>query len=100
MRKSFILLALLVVMVVSGSFGNNLMQVMAKEEESVRYHKYYTSIRLEEGDTLWTIAEQYGIHSGKPREEYVRELRSMNSLLDDTIHAGNYLTVSYYKAVE
>ena len=99
MRKSLILLALLFVMVVSGFFGNNLMQAMA-EEESVHYHKYYTSIRLEEGDTLWTIAERFETNSGKSREEYVRELRSMNSLLDDTIHAGNFLTVSYYKAVE
>ena len=31
-------------------------------------------------------------------EAYVRELKSMNCLIDDTIHAGNYLTVTYYKA--
>ncbi len=30
-------------------------------------------------------------------EAYVRELKSMNCLIDDTIHAGNYLTVTYYK---
>lgn len=99
MKKSFVLSALLIVMVVSGFFGTNLMQAMAKEE-SVRYHKYYTCIRLEEGDTLWTIAEQYGENSGKSQEEYVRELRAMNSLLDDTIHAGNFLTICYYRVEE
>ena len=31
-------------------------------------------------------------------EAYVRELKSMNCPIDDTIHAGNYLTVTYYKA--
>lgn len=90
------MIALLFFMVVSGFFGHSLMQVMAEEEESCTYHKYYTSIRLEEGDTLWSIAQEYNVHSEKTMEEYVRELRQMNSLLDDTIHAGNYLTVAYY----
>lgn len=100
MKKTLILLALLFIMVISGTFGANLMQVMAVEEDNTQYNKYYTCIRLEEGDTLWTIAERYGANSGKSREDYVRELRSMNSLLDDTIHVGNYLTVSYYRISE
>lgn len=100
MKKTLILLTLLFIMIVSGTFGANLMRVMAVEEEHTHYNKYYTSIRLEEGDSLWTIAERYDVNSGKSREEYVRELRRMNSLTDDTIHAGNYLTVSYYQAGE
>ena len=79
-------------------FGHNLMQAMAEEEAAVSYSKYYTSIRLEEGDTLWKLAERYNNHSEKSMEAYVRELKSMNCLIDDTIHAGNYLTVTYYKA--
>ena len=82
----------------SGFFGHNLMQAMAEEEAAVSYSKYYTSIRLEEGNTLWKLAERYNNHSEKSMEAYVRELKSMNCLIDDTIHAGNYLTVTYYKA--
>ena len=96
MKKSFLMIAMLLIMVISGFFGHSLMQVMAEEEESCTYHKYYTSIRLEEGDTLWSIAEEYNVNSRKTMEQYVSELRRMNSLLDDTIHAGNYLTISYY----
>lgn len=60
------------------------------------YKKYYTSICLEEGDTLWSIALRYNVYSDKSTQEYVRELRRMNGLSDDTIHAGHYLTISYY----
>ena len=96
MKKNFTFLVLLSVLVISGCLGNDLKQAMA-EETGGQYQKYYTSIRLEEGDTLWTIADRYSANSGKSREDYVRELRFMNSLTDDTIHTGNYLTVSYYK---
>ena len=68
------------------------------QKQSSPYKKYYTSICLEEGDTLWSIAVRYNVHSDKSTEEYVRELRRMNGLSDDTIHAGHYLTVSYYLA--
>lgn len=99
MKKLYLPFAVLLVMVLSGFFGKNLMQVMAEEQESISYQKYYTSIRLEKGDTLWDIAEQYGRHSGKSTEEYVRELKKMNGLSDDLIHAGNYLTIAYYQPV-
>ena len=100
MKKGFLLIAVLSVMVISGFFGHNLMQAMAEEEESIYYNKYYTSIRLEQGDTLWSIAEQYNVNSNKSMNEYIHELREMNSLCGDTIHAGNYLTVCYYAPEE
>jgi LysM repeat protein len=30
-------------------------------------------------------------------EEYIRELKRMNSLRSDTIHKGQFLTIVYYK---
>lgn len=98
MKKGILVLLVLIAILSSGFFGHNLMQAMAEEEATVSYSKYYTSIRLEEGDTLWKLAERYNNHSEKSMEAYVRELKSMNCLIDDTIHAGNYLTVTYYKA--
>lgn len=97
MKRIILVFAVLLIMVSTGVLGHNLMQVIAVESDDISYDKYYTSICLEEGDTLWSLAERYNNHSVKTMEEYVQELKSMNCLIDDTIHAGNYLTVTYYK---
>lgn len=95
MKKLFFLLVL-TVMVGSSFFGHNLMSAMAEEQMSPDYHKYYTSIEIREGDSLWAIAERYGSHSGKTTDEYIKELKTINRLGEDVIHTGNYLTVAYY----
>lgn len=74
----------------------NLLHSQAEEQKSRAYQKYYTSIQIQDGDSLWSIAEKYRTHSGKSAAEYVCDLKEMNSLSDDTIHAGHYLAVYYY----
>lgn len=99
MKRLFFLLVV-TVMVCSSFFGHNLMSAMAEEQKSVSYNKYYTSIQIKEGDSLWAIAEHYRNHSGKSTEEYLKELKNINRLGEDIIHAGNYLTVAYYAEEE
>lgn len=61
--------------------------------------KYYTSVCLEEGDTLWGLADRYMTEEYSGYSEYIEEVCSINHLFpDDTIHAGQYLTVPYYSA--
>lgn len=97
LKKGFLVLIAVFIMLLSGFFGRSLMYVMAEEETSASPEKFYTSIHLEEGDTLWSIAQTYYTDSDESVEEYVRELRQINSLSDDHIDAGHYLTVRYYK---
>ena len=97
LKKGFMVLVVVVIMLLSGFFRRSLMYVMAEEDADTTPEKYYTSIHLEEGDTLWSIAQTYCADSEESVEEYVRELRQMNSLSDDHIDAGHYLTVRYYK---
>lgn len=97
LKKGFMVLIVVFIMLLSGFFGRSLMYVMAEEETGSSPEKYYTSIHLEEGDTLWSIAQTYCADSDESVEEYVRELRQINSLSDDHIDAGHYLTVRYYK---
>lgn len=68
----------------------------AKEGSSTpgRY-KYYTSIYIEEGDSLWSIAELY-LYDGISIIDYIDELKRINSLENENIKAGCYLLVSYY----
>lgn len=99
MKKLFFLLAI-TVLASSSFFGHYLMNVMAEEQERLSYNKYYTSIQIEDGDSLWAIAEQYAENSGKTTAEYVKELKSINRLGEDVIHSGSYLTVAYYTEEE
>ncbi|MBE5939859.1 MAG: LysM peptidoglycan-binding domain-containing protein [Lachnospiraceae bacterium] len=67
----------------------------AKGNEKPRY-KYFKSIEIEAGDTLWSIAEEYMTKEYKCTMDYVKELKSMNGLTSDTIHEGNSLVIAYY----
>lgn len=57
--------------------------------------KCYTSVELQDGDTLWTIAETYMDESYESVEAYIEELKEINQLQTSDIQKGCYLTVAY-----
>ncbi|MBR2404007.1 MAG: LysM peptidoglycan-binding domain-containing protein [Lachnospiraceae bacterium] len=61
-------------------------------------NKYYTSIQIESGDTLWAIASEYITDDYSDMNEYIREVCSINHISEDEIHAGQYIVVPYYAA--
>ncbi len=97
MKKILTMFSLFLVLVISGLCGKGVVNSMAKESPAEPVSRYYTSVRVEEGDSLWSIAKEYGTNSGKSMSEYITELQQINHLAGDTIHAGNYLTVFYYR---
>lgn len=66
----------------------------ASDKDSL--YKYYTGIEVSAGDTLWTIAEEYADSGISDKASYIQEIKAINHLQDDTIHAGDYLTIAYY----
>ncbi len=64
-------------------------------EEPVMY-KYYKSIEIQRGDSLWSIANEYMTDDYGSVQEYIDELKQINSLYSDTIHEGQSLMVAYY----
>lgn len=62
-------------------------------------YKYYTSIQIQSGDTLWDIAEKTMTSEYDSTAEYVDVLKEMNGLTSDQIEAGQYLTVAYNDTV-
>lgn len=65
--------------------------------EKARRIKYYTTIEIQYGDTLWSIAEQYKSSRDMSTEAYMRALMEMNHLKEDRIIAGERLLIYYYK---
>lgn len=59
-------------------------------------YKYYISVQVEEGDTLWSIAEDYMTVEYDTIGDYISEVKRINNLGDDTIYAGNYIIVPHY----
>jgi len=59
--------------------------------------KYYTSINIEKGDTLWSIASDY-VSGTKTISNYVNDLKEINNLQTDCIYQGQKLIVYYYSS--
>lgn len=89
---SFLAVLLTILGVILGS--NLLASSQSKASNEVNTYKYYTSIEVQKGDTLWTIAQQYA-GDDTDYASYIEEVKDMNQLTSDTIHVGEYLTVSY-----
>lgn len=97
MKRRMILLLAAVFVITIGSIVCGSIFTSAKNPATdVTQYKYYKSITIEKGDSLWSIAEEYCTDMYKDTREYVDELKQLNSLTSETIHEGQYLLVAYY----
>lgn len=58
--------------------------------------KQVTSVQIQKGDTLWSIASRYMSCEYEDLNEYIEEIMLSNGLTSDNIHAGNYIIIPYY----
>lgn len=60
--------------------------------------KYYTHIIVQQGETLWNIADEYIDYTQyKDKNAYIKEVQSINHLTDNSdIRTGQSLVVPYY----
>ena len=91
-----LIVLLLVTLLGSRAFGSSLAQNSVAALDAAAIERYYTSIQIQQGDSLWSIAGKYKENSGLTVEQYVKELKNINGLKEDTIHSGHYLTVMYF----
>ncbi len=75
------------------------LNISAQERTDDTMYKYYKSIAVQKGDTLWDYACQYGNrHYYDNNMDYIEEVMSINALTDDRIISGQYLILPYYSA--
>lgn len=66
-------------------------------DSSLPRYKYYKTIEVEDGDTLWNIADRYMGSDYKDKKTYIKEVMEMNQLgSENQIYDGQQLTVAYY----
>jgi cell division protein YceG involved in septum cleavage len=65
-------------------------------EDNRVVHKYYTNIQVEQGDTMWDLADRYIDGYDIDKQDYIDEMCKLNHLENGNIHSGDYLVVAYY----
>ncbi len=58
-------------------------------------YKYYTDVKVQKDDTLWSIAKKYRTKEYATVKSYIAEVRSINGIGTE-IYEGQVLVVPYY----
>lgn len=73
--------------------------IKAKAQSSTEdiSYKYYKSIMVQSGDTIWDYAKAYADHEFYDSyDSYIAEVMQINSLDNDAIQSGQYIILPYY----
>ena len=96
-RQRAIFVIIFVLLISIGVLLTTSVNTLASSKKDISsYNKYYTSIKIESGDTLWTIADEYIDNLDVSKAEYIDEICQINEISEDEIHAGDYIVVPYY----
>ena len=97
MMGNIIKVSLLSAFLLAGIFFFIFKAPVQAKEEGETFFKYYDTIRVEKGDSLWTYAKLYSEGSGKSADEYIDEICSINHISRHAVlRSGTTLTVPYY----
>lgn len=62
--------------------------------------KYYKSVMVHSGDTIWDYADLYADREFYDSyDSYIKEVMNMNGLSNDHIQSGQYILVPYYSNI-
>lgn len=99
LRTHFLTLALTFVLVITCSMMFFTVKTKAQNSDEVIYYKYYKSITVSRGDSLWTYASEYADENHYDSyQNYIDEVLQMNRLSSEDITAGQHLVIPYYSA--
>lgn len=69
--------------------------IMVNASDTKQPDKYYTSIMIEQNDTLWSLESQYN-NGTEDRDTYINNIKQLNHMTTDTIIEGSYILLYYY----
>lgn len=95
-RRIILLLAALLFITVGSIVCGSIFSSAKNPATDIKQYKYYKSITITQGDSLWSIAEEHCTDVYDDIHEYINELKELNGLTSETIHEGQHLIVAYY----
>ena len=95
LQKRVIFITLVTIVSLIILLGSSI-HALASSNDNRPVNKYYTSITVEDGDTLWNIADEYISGYNVDKTDYIDEISELNNLSDGNIHAGQSIVVAYY----
>ena len=96
-KKLFVgVFSLFMILGLSAFYGSGLVSAHDNVKDDPVRCKYYKSIQIHSGDTLWNIAEEYITEDYESVNDYITEVKKINKLSSDQIQDSQYLTVPYY----
>lgn len=69
--------------------------IMVNASDTKQPDKYYTSVMIEQHDTLWSLESQYN-NGTEDRDTYINNIKQLNHMSNDTIIDGSYILLYYY----
>ena len=66
------------------------------EKVNVPTYKYYTSIEVDQGESLWSIASDHMSPEYRDIYDYMSEIASINHLHGDQLDRGQRIIIPYY----
>lgn len=91
-----VLFVLCLVMAGTAALTGTMLKTRAADKNQSIEYKYYTSICLERGDSLWKLAEEYMGEHYDNQQDYIEEVRELNNLTSEEVQEGQYLTIPYF----
>lgn len=92
--KSLRMIIICSILIFAVSIGGIIVKA-SDDSNKTRTYKYYTTISVEDNDTLWSLADRYN-NGNEDTTSYINNIMQMNDLSSDTIHSGKNLVIYYY----
>ncbi len=96
-RQKALIVAVIILLVSLGVlFGTSMNALASSKRDVSSLNKYYTSIKIESGDTLWNISDEYISNLNITKAEYIHEICRLNNISENEIQTGDYIVIPYY----
>ncbi len=89
------ILAVVLLAALSGIGSRMVIANASVKDEQNEAERYYTSITIEDCDTLWDIEARYNT-GAENKEQYIRSIMQMNHMTSDILYSGQNLIIYYY----